>query len=228
MCLMEQLDEDNFLDYVLKLSDYLKWLLQCQVGYVTIYFEDIGEYTPGDLKRCLENTLVHELNQKQIWWSNQTDQSKVYNMTVNIIEKQQFRSDFTNALKSFIAHDDLKSLQSSLKNIARQNEKVKIFTDHELAENSQVVNHLKKRVHVFKPMSGDKANFDANSKSYFEHCNCDMLMLFTTRGIELGGFPNIMREFWEIINWGPIGSSNIRTFYDTMKKYFNIQQRWGV
>ena len=90
-------------------------------------------------------------------------------MTVNIIEKDQYKRDFSDALKSFVSHDNLKSLQSSLKNIARQNEKVKIFTDHELAENSQVVNHLKKRVHVFKPMNGDKANFDANSKSYFEH-----------------------------------------------------------
>jgi hypothetical protein len=200
ICIMQELNEDNFLEYVMNLSDVLKWLLQCQVGYVTIYFENIGQYSTYDLKSWLGNTLVKEVNHNQICWSNQTDQSRLYNMTVNIIEKERYSKDFNNALKSFIAHEDLTSLQSSLKNIARQNEKVKIFTDYELAKNSQVVNHLKKQVHVFKPMSGDKANFDANSKSYFEHCNCDMLMLFTTRGIELGGFPNIMREFCEIVN----------------------------
>lgn len=166
---MQELTQDNFLDSMEKLSELLKWLLQCQVGYCTIYLESIGTYTPYDLKSWLGNTLVKELNHNQICWSNQTDQSLDYNMTVNIIEKEQYKTDFDNAMKSFVAHEDLSSLQSSLKNIASQNEKVKIFTDEDLAKNSQVVNHVKKHVRVFKPMSGDKANFDANSKSYFEH-----------------------------------------------------------
>ena len=145
-----------------------------------------------------------------------------------LLKRTSINKDFDDAMKKFISHTNLSSLKSSLRNIARQNQKVKIFTNEELAKNSQVVNHLKREVKVFKPMSGYKANFDANSKSYFEHCNWDMLMLFSTKGIELGGFPNIMREFCEIIHWGTLARCNMITFYDAMKKYFNIQQRWGV
>lgn len=225
---MQPLNEDNYFEVVTKLSQLLKWLLQWDVGYCTIYFEHIGNKNTYDLRSWLGNTLVKELNHNEIGWSNQHNQTRPSNMTVNIIEKNQYKEDLNKALKGFVEAQDLTPYQSSLKNIARQNEKVKIFTNDDLAKNSQVVNYLKKHVKVFMPMSGDKANFDANSKSYFEHCNWDMLMFFGTKGVQLGGFPDIMREFCEIIHCGRIENCNIQTFYDAMKKYFNIQQRWGV
>lgn len=197
---MQPLNEDNYFEVVTKLSQILKWLLQCDVGYCTIYFENIGNKNTHDLRSWLGNTLTKELNHNEIGWINHHNQTRPSNMTVNIIEKNQYKEDLNKALKGFVEATDLTPFQSSLKNIVRQNEKIKIFTNEDLAKNSQVVNYLKTHVKVFKPMSGDRANFDANSKSYFEHCNCDMLMLFGTKGIQLGGFPNIMREFCEIIH----------------------------
>ena len=88
---MELLDQHNVSDSILKLSKLLNWLMQCNVGYVTVYFENTGNFKTNTLKLYLQNTFKANNDKNRIKWDNQKDQSEYYNMTVNIIEKNQYK-----------------------------------------------------------------------------------------------------------------------------------------
>jgi len=97
-----------------------------------------------------------------------------------------------------------------------------------LNSNHEVVDFVKDTLEIYAPFRRTSKLVSDENKTFFELHNPNLLLLFNSDGFSMGQFPPLMREFSEILHLGPIGKCNILKFYDAMRKFSGIQQRWGI
>lgn len=134
-------------------------------------------------------------------WAQEKEKVKQCEMVINILSKEDVREDTNRTIKSFIKNHSYHSSSTNSRSSGStkmEANKIRLVSQNDVVYD--FTKHLKLEMNMYAPMVDSAKKHVDGTKTYFEDQNPDLCLLFGPDGINMGGFPGLMKEFSEIIH----------------------------